>query len=162
MSGPNDWLRKKNSVQENDSVGYCRPPVAKQFKPGQSGNPRGRKKGVKNVAAIFNEALYRPVKIRTPGGVKTLPRIKAIVEVIMNKALAGDIPAVSKILELGHKLGGFEFLANSTSSSPHRESAREKLARLIGAYSEDSTPLDAPGSSDHTSEQNSDQKKAKE
>ena len=162
MSGPNDWLRKKNSVQENDSVGYCRPPVAKQFKPGQSGNPRGRKKGVKNVATIFNEALYRPVKIRTAGGVRTLPKIEAIVEVIMNKALAGDIPAVSKILELGHKLGRFEFLANSTSSSANRESALEKLTRLLANNSEDGTPLDAPGSSDHTPEPNSDQKKAKE
>jgi hypothetical protein len=162
MSGPNDRIRKKNNAQENDSVGYCRPPIAKQFKPGQSGNPRGRKKGVKNVASIFNEALYRPVKIRTPAGVKTLPRIKAIVEVIMNKALAGDIPAVSKILELGHKLGGFEFLANSTSSPANGESALERLTRLIESNSEDGTPLETPGSSDHTSEQNSDQKKAKE
>jgi len=161
MSRPNDWIRKKNNAQEKDSVGYCRPPIAKQFKPGQSGNPRGRKKGVKNVASIFNEALYRPVKIRTPAGVKTLPRIKAIVEVIMNKALAGDIPAVSKILELGHKLGGFEFLANSTFSPANGESALERLTRLI-ANSEDGTLLDAPGSSDHSSEQNSDQKKAKE
>jgi hypothetical protein len=162
MSGPNDWLRKKNSAQENDSVGYCRPPVAKQFKPGQSGNPRGRKKGVKNVAAIFNEALYRPVKIRTSAGIKTLPKIEAIVEVIMNKALAGDTAAVSRIVELAHKLGGFEFLANSTSSSANRESALEKLTRLLANNSEDGTPLDAPGSSDHTPEPNSDQKKAKE
>jgi hypothetical protein len=162
MSGPNDWLRKKNSVQENDSVGYCRPPVAKQFKPGQSGNPRGRKKGVKNVATIFNEALYRPVKIRTPGGVKTLPRIKAIVEVIMNKALAGDTAAVSRIVELAHKLGGFEFLARSTSFSANRESALERLTRLIAADQEGAALLDAPGSSDHTPEPNSDQKKARE
>ena len=161
MSGPNDWLRKKNSVQENDSVGYCRPPVAKQFKPGQSGNPRGRKKGVKNVATIFNEALYRPVKIRTTGGVRTLPKIEAIVEVIMNKALAGDTAAVSRIVELAHKLGGFEFLANSTSSSANRESALERLTRLIAADQEGAALLDAPGSSDHTPEPNSDQKKAK-
>ena len=162
MSGPNDWLRKKNSVQENDSVGYCRPPVAKQFKPGQSGNPRGRKKGVKNVATIFNEALYRPVKIRTTGGVRTLPKIEAIVEVIMNKALAGDTAAVSRIVELAHKLGGFEFLANSTNTSPNRESALERLTRLIAADQEGAALFDAPGSSDHSSEQNSDQKKAKE
>ena len=162
MSGPNDWIRKKNNAQENDSVGYCRPPVAKQFKPGQSGNPRGRKKGVKNVAAIFNEALYRPVKIRTSAGIKTLPKIEAIVEVIMNKALAGDTAAVSRIVELAHKLGGFEFLARSTSFSANRESALERLTRLIESNSEDGTPLEAPASSDHTSEQNSDQKKAKE
>ena len=160
MSGPNDWLRKKNSVQENDSVGYCRPPVAKQFKPGQSGNPRGRKKGVKNVATIFNEALYRPVKIRTTGGVRTLPKIEAIVEVIMNKALAGDTAAVSRIVELAHKLGGFEFLANSTNTSPNRESAYERLSRLFAAQYPDRS--DAPNSSDDTPEPNSDQKKAKE
>ena len=160
MSGPNDWLRKNNSSTGNGSVGYCRPPVAKQFKPGQSGNPRGRKKGVKNVATIFNEALYRPVKIRTTGGVKTLPRIKAIVEVIMNKALAGDTAAVSRIVELAHKLGGFEFLANSTNTSPNRESAYERLSRLFAAQYPDRS--DAPNSSDDTPEPNSDQKKAKE
>jgi len=162
MSGPNDWLRKNNSAPGNGSVGYGRPPVAKQFKPGQSGNPRGRKKGVKNVATIFNEALYRPVKIRTTGGVRTLPKIEAIVEVIMNKALAGDTAAVSRIVELAHKLGGFEFLANSTNTSPNRESALERLTRLIAADQEGAALFDAPGSSDHSSEQNSDQKKAKE
>ena len=160
MSGPNDWLRKNNSAPGNGSVGYGRPPFAKQFKPGQSGNPRGRKKGVKNVATIFNEALYRPVKIRTTGGVRTLPKIEAIVEVIMNKALAGDTAAVSRIVELAHKLGGFEFLANSTNTSPNRESAYERLSRLFAAQYPDRS--DAPNSSDDTPEPNSDQKKAKE
>jgi Family of unknown function (DUF5681) len=162
MSGPNDWIRKKNSAPGNGSVGYGRPPVAKQFKPGQSGNPGGRKKGVKNVATIFNDALYRPVKIRIGGRVRTLPKIQAIVEVILNKALGGDTAAGSRIVELAHKLGGFQFLADSTSCSPNRESAYDRLARLIGAYSEDGAPLDAPGPSEGTSESNSDKKKAEE
>ena len=78
----------------------------------------------------------------------------------MNKALAGDTAAVSRIVELAHKLGGFEFLANSFS--PNRESALERLTRLIAADQEGAALFDAPGSSDHSSEQNSDQKKAKE
>src|SRR5689334_25288548 len=100
MSGPNDWLRKNNSAPGNGSVGYGRPPVANRFKPGQSGNPRGRKKGVKNVATIFNDALYKPVKIRMAGRVRTLPKIEAIVEVILNKALAGDSASFSRVIEL--------------------------------------------------------------
>ena len=159
MSGPNGWLRKNNSAHGNGSVGYGRPPVAKQFKPGQSGNPRGRKKGVKNVATIFNDALYRPVKIRIAGRVRTLPKIEAIVEVMLSKALAGDSPAFSRIVELAHKLGGFEFLANSTSPN-HESEAFEKLRRLLDL--ENAAQSDAPESSNGTPEPNSDQKKAKE
>ena len=160
MSGPNDWIRKKNSAQKLIRSAIADHPSLSSSSPGQSGNPRGRKKGVKNVATIFNQALYRPVKIRTPGGVRTLPKIEAIVEVIMNKALAGDTAAVSRIVELAHKLGGFEFLANSTNTSPNRESAYERLSRLFAA--ECPAQSDAPNSSNGTPEPNSDQKKAKE
>ena len=31
------------------SVGYGKPPAHTQFKPGQSGNPKGRRKGQRNV-----------------------------------------------------------------------------------------------------------------
>ena len=79
---------------------------------------------------------------------------------MLSKALAGDIAAVSKIIELAHKLGGFEFLANSTSSSPNREKALGKLRRLLDL--EEAAPSDAPESSNGTPEPNSDQKKAKE
>ena len=151
-----------SETKRDCEVGYGRPPVASQFKPGQSGNPRGRKKGVKNVATIFNDALYKPVKIRTAGRVRMLPKIEAIVEVILNKALAGDSAAFSRVIELAHKLGGFQFLANSTSFSPDQESARERLARLLGVYLEDGAPLDAPGPSDGTPESNSDKKRAEE
>ena len=45
--------------KQNSAVGYGRPPVNRQFKPGQSGNPRGRPKGSKNFATIFAEALKK-------------------------------------------------------------------------------------------------------
>ena len=42
--------------KQNSAVGYGRPPVNRQFKPGQSGNPRGRPKGSKNFPTMFAEA----------------------------------------------------------------------------------------------------------
>ena len=38
-------------------VGYKRPPRATQFKPGQSGNPKGRTKGSLNIANVLAQTL---------------------------------------------------------------------------------------------------------
>ena len=44
-------------------VGYGKPPKSGQFKPGQSGNPKGRPKGAKNfkteLATVLANMIYR-------------------------------------------------------------------------------------------------------
>ncbi len=45
-------------------VGYCRPPLATRFRPGQSGNPRGRPKGSRNLRAVVKAVAGELVEIR--------------------------------------------------------------------------------------------------
>jgi hypothetical protein len=45
-------------------VGYGRPPKATRFKPGQSGNPRGRPKGAKSIPALLEGELNRKIRVR--------------------------------------------------------------------------------------------------
>ncbi len=45
-------------------VGYCRPPLANRFRPGQSGNPRGRPKGARNLRTVMAAALAEMVEIK--------------------------------------------------------------------------------------------------
>lgn len=44
-----------NDIPAIRDVGYCKPPVETRFKPGQSGNPSGRPKKVRELTAIAEE-----------------------------------------------------------------------------------------------------------
>ena len=51
-------IRKRVRLESSDDdVGYGKPPRSRRFKPGQSGNPKGRPKGAKNRDTILRELL---------------------------------------------------------------------------------------------------------
>ena len=55
------------SEDRNYEVGYGKPPKHTRFKPGQSGNPKGRKPGSKNVMTLLEQTLFDTVKVRENG-----------------------------------------------------------------------------------------------
>jgi hypothetical protein len=52
---------------EDDKVGYKRPPRHSRFRPGQSGYPRGRKKGVRNLRTDVKATLASSVALNERG-----------------------------------------------------------------------------------------------
>jgi len=112
--------------KQNSAVGYRRPPVNRQFKPGQSGNPRGRPKGSKNFPTMFAEAMSRPVTVRDKKGkIRTLSKQELMVEVMVNKALAGDPKAFAMVVQFAEK---FEVFKRQTQN--HRENMDSALLKL--------------------------------
>jgi Family of unknown function (DUF5681) len=59
---------KPKRTSSDKDVGYGRPPAAHQFKPGQSGNPKGRPKGAKNESTILREIFQRKIESRSSNG----------------------------------------------------------------------------------------------
>ena len=72
-------------------VGYGKPPKSTRFKPGVSGNPRGRPKGAKNKLPRLNEErlksiilseAYRDITVRDGARNVTIPMAQAIVRAL--------------------------------------------------------------------------------
>jgi hypothetical protein len=85
---------------KNYTVGYRRPPAHTQFRTGQSGNPRGRRKRSRNVKTVLRDTLNMMVRAREDGKVRNLPALELLMLKQMQRALNGDIRSFSKILEL--------------------------------------------------------------
>lgn len=79
-------------------IGYGRPPKATRFKPGQSGNTKGRPKGSTNLETLLNKALDAKVTIETQNGTKRITKREAIALKLVNQALSGDSKSIQTLL----------------------------------------------------------------
>jgi hypothetical protein len=82
------------------AVGYGRKPEHTRFKPGRSGNPKGRPKRHRNLRTIVTETLNERIRIREGEPTRDMPRIEALVRTIENRALKGDLRAVNALMAL--------------------------------------------------------------
>jgi DNA modification methylase len=81
-------------------VGYGRPPRHTQFQAGQSGNPIGRRKGVRNFTTDVVRTLRVPVKVTEGDGTRIISTQEGILLKLREKALRGDGRALDRLLEL--------------------------------------------------------------
>ena len=82
-------------------VGYGKPPIEGRFKPGISGNPKGRpKRQPSAVADHIDDVLATPMTFREKGRQRVGTRGEVILKVVIDRALAGDLSAAQELLRL--------------------------------------------------------------
>ena len=111
------------------AVGYGRPPVSHQFKPGRSGNPRGRPKVKKTFPTMLSDALNEKVAVRDRCRTRRITKQEAMVLGMVNKAVGGDPKAFATVVGLADKLRIFEQQAPS-----HDEIIDSALWKLATRY----------------------------
>jgi hypothetical protein len=84
-------------------VGNKKPPKAFCFKPGQTGNPKGRPKGSLSLESKVQKELAKPVKVKKNGKCVTMSKEQIGVMRLVDKFVNGDPKATSIILGLFNK-----------------------------------------------------------
>ena len=81
-------------------VGYRKPPKHAQFRPGQSGNPKGRKKGANGMKTLAQKTLTAKVAVRTGNGPKQMMRIEALLHKMVELGMKGNPRALLALFNM--------------------------------------------------------------
>jgi Family of unknown function (DUF5681) len=93
-------MAKRKDAGNDYSVGYGKPPTHSQFRPGQSGNPAGRRKGVRNLMTDVKRTLKVPISVKEGGRSRKISTQEGALLVLREKALKGDARALDRLIEL--------------------------------------------------------------
>ena len=108
-SAPRKPPKLKGPDTTKYEVGYGKPPVRTRFKPGESGNRRGRPKGARNKVPALNEErlkniileeAYRAIRINDGDRQIKVPMAQAIVRAIAVNAVKGQQRAQKLFTEM--------------------------------------------------------------
>jgi Family of unknown function (DUF5681) len=116
------------------SVGYGRPPIHSRFKPGQSGNPKGRPKGSRNVRTELKEVYTDTISINVGDKKIRVTRATALLLKQLERAMKGDERATQAAIKNAKELGVFDEPKTEKASVDDRhftEMSLEELRDLI-------------------------------
>lgn len=109
----------QNIEPKGHEVGYGKPSKQHQFKPGQSGNLKGRPKGTRNLKTDLAEELGQMVKITENGEKRSLSKQRVMIKTLVAKAAKGDPRATKQVFDLmAQRLGDETETEDSDALSP--------------------------------------------
>lgn len=106
------------SKKKDANVGYGRPPTHSRFKPGRSGNPKGRPKGAISYLACVRRELEQKITVTEGGRQKRIKKQEAVAKRLVEKALKGDPQALRSVAEIDRS-----FLASLEKETASHEPA---------------------------------------
>lgn len=123
--------RRKTTASTSDGmksyeIGYGKPPTHTQYRPGQSGYPAGRRKGVRNLKTDVKRTLAMPVKVKEAGRTRTKSTQEAALMVLRERALNGNTRALERFLELALRFN------NDEAGQPQQLTADDRA--ILAAY----------------------------
>ena len=96
---------RKASEASNYEVGYQRPPRHTRFAPGKSGNPKGRPRGSRTLAAVLQDILRQKIAITENGKTRRVSALEAMLLRLRNDAMRSDAGALKLLFSMFDRYG---------------------------------------------------------
>ena len=133
-TAPTPDPRASVSSEANETcyaVGYCKPPANSQFKPGQSGNPKGRKKGAQGMKTLAKQMLTERISVRTAGGTKKMTRMDALLHKMVELGMKGNPRMLLGLIQLYEKSVSEHLSSEAEQSSPPLTLTDEAILEMM-------------------------------
>ncbi len=114
-------------------VGYRRPPKTTRFKPGQSGNPKGRPAKARNFKSDVKKTLETPIRLVKDGKPQTVSTQEGVLLRLREKALKGDARSLDLVVTLAQTYNAEELAtaAAGVLGAPDQEILENYRERVL-------------------------------
>jgi hypothetical protein len=112
-------------------IGYKQPPERTRFQPGQSGNPKGRPKHVRNFKTDLREELGEVIPVREGGRDMKISKQRAFIKALVAAAIKGDMRATNALVSFCTKAFGSDQQEEDVIPAPNSEDL-EILEAFVG------------------------------
>lgn len=89
-----------SDLNNDYEVGYKKPPKEYQFKPGISGNPKGRPKLIQDFKTDFQDELEETITLKEGGSIKTMTKQRALIKRLITSALNGNMTSIKLVTSI--------------------------------------------------------------
>jgi hypothetical protein len=141
--------KKQKGTTADYEVGRGKPPKQHRFKPGQSGNPGGRKKGSRNLRTVLEDTAHMEIEISEGGRTRRVSLIEGLALKLAQAGLGGNVRAIDLFLE--HYSRTVDQKDNAIEETSEEDNAL--LERLFGSRLEQGTSIVTPAVPDTDDEE---------
>jgi Family of unknown function (DUF5681) len=116
------------------TVGYAKPPSASRFKPGVSGNVKGRPKGRKNLKTLIRQAMTAMITIQEGTSGRQVTKLEGVVLRQLQNALKGNDRSAMAVIKMANEMGLLDDTADASDTESNLSAADEHILKELLAH----------------------------
>ena len=116
------------------TVGYAKPPSASRFKPGVSGNVKGRPKGRKNLKTLIKQAMTAMITIQEGTSGRQVTKLEGVVLRQLQNALKGNDRSAMAVIKMANEMGLLDDAADVSGTESDLTPSDERILKELLAH----------------------------